>query len=740
MKNFTEIYRIFTRNFLIYMSPEGMDYRAPLQELIDRDKKPGDKKTKVETNAEKKDLIKGNKFAEKRKDVKDLIKKIDLDANPDKKTQKELDLEKEVNEHSDKQFDLLEHNYRLAVKELGSDEENEKGGIREAEDILYKSTDRFISKIEVHILKENANKGNPEAKALMIEQFLESRGIQAKGMGKHLVEALGSKLNLDDCKTEKAIEEKLEKILDNKDVLMQAVQKLINGLPKINNVTREKKDYFWNQMKDSENDGDNRLAAKFGDKNMGSATIVLAMRFHFNYETKDGREDKTKPQFIVDTTTNTVYKADSPEWKRELKRICHEELNNITNIRKQSEGLKKLGKERAGQQDELLNGKWWRTDLEVHKLGRLKDNPLLADVLRTSTDYQEATTREFNENSKKLAIGAERILSLAANLANRDSRPALEALASTLNPDKARDGNFMNALADLIKMIGEALSGKDPKYAKDTLGEMKTDIEAGKNPAAEQAKAKDIYKKIIEQAKPPISPDRLFTYYLNPTSATTNVFFTAEGSKIDKTEGQLIADKYKNERAPIIKKYLENQLGISALVIKTSDKGWALSFKLKDEPKGFYVKAVGNQLEVTNAETSKKQEVKNDFTALAQAFKYKESVVAQPKTTPPAPEKKEFKNTQYADKEGVLKNVGNKVKIQDVLSAKDFEEVTIKIDKPRQGFKKGAEIKVKQSGDTFVIAEGKNKEKRFLIYNGDKITDVKPKQTAAEAEPKKSKA
>ncbi len=99
-------------------------------------------------------------------------------------------------------------------------------------------------------------------------------------------------------------------------VLKESVGDMQKDLPKVE-YTAEKSAYFHKLFDATMKDGDNRLTKVFGsgEKNetRNLAASVLAKRFHIDWMSTDGKEDKTKPARIVDMTTLTVYKPDSAE-------------------------------------------------------------------------------------------------------------------------------------------------------------------------------------------------------------------------------------------------------------------------------------------------------------------------------------------------------------------------------------------------------------------------------------------
>jgi hypothetical protein len=555
------------------MAFEGMDYKVPLKELINRPKEPKGKEGTLDLDSANKDFIAGNKFDERKAAAKDLIKKIDFDANPGKKTDKELNLEKEVERHVEGQFNALERNYALAVNKLGGDREKKKGGIVEAEDILSGSVDRFIVSMERDIFKENVRQGSVEARGVIIEEFLEKKGIQVKGMGKYLAEASRDTLQVGNAGSKEELYKMFEQILDNKVVLQSAITKMVEELPKTDNQNKkgEREKYFKDQFEASKPQGDNRLTGVMGDNNWGWAASVLAMRFDITFDTKDTK----KPLFIVDTTTNKVYGADSQEWKEELKRICNEELNNSDKIQRQSEGLTKLKKEKDSQHDELVKGTWG-LDWEVHKLGRLKDNPLLTDVLRTTIAYNEGMNRDITDTTDRLGNRSEKVK-------NPRTREALNGVISSLTPENVRNAGLIGSLAELIKMIEAVLCGKNPT---EYLTQAQKDIEAKKNPMKEKKDTEEFFDNALNKADPGPTLDDL----INPLR--TNDYFKNKAiimPEFGASKADELVSRYPKKRAEMVTKYLADKLGVDGISIKPTDNGYTLGVRQKDNTKTYEI-------------------------------------------------------------------------------------------------------------------------------------------------------
>lgn len=731
MKNLKEIYREFKTNLLVYMSPE-----TPTQTDMPTIKYEGMETlgVTVEKDVEKATLD-GTRFAQKREKAQELINKINLDANPELKTQAEKDLEKRLTDHNTNQFRLLEHNYNLAKNHLGENWKKEQSPMKEAEVILEKSTDNFIRKLEMHIFKENVANGNEESCGQIIEQILHSKGIDLRGIGKFIVKGMGESFfrsEFKNLKTKEDIVKKLEELLsgeEGKKRLAEAIKQMEASLPKIE-YTVEKSDYFHTLFEKTKKDGDNRLTKVFGEKkeNKDYAAGVLAKRFHIEWTKKEGKTDFSKPEYLVDVTTNKVYKPDTEEFMDKLRSICHNELGDPEDMTKHDKALGKIEGERKAKFKELKEGKrgiasWF--DKQVKTLDDLRKNPLLAEVLQMTTEYQRQTNGDIEAASGRLQR-------LSQDSADSSVGRALDRLTATLTPEKARAAGIVGDLVELIKMIEELFGKKD---AAAGLQRIEADIAAGRNPVEKQRqetenrnKAIEQYKKLLDKGKPTLNE-------------LVNIFTDSKAAeKYFRDKGMQNADKYTEERTGIIKTYFENQLGVSDLKItKTSDGGYLFDFKSGTEKKSFYVKEVaGNKLEIAAFLTpSKKITIDNNLAALAGAFK---PVVAQPEAAPQAPAKKEYKGKKFVDNNGVLKDIGPKIKIQDVLSTKDFEGATIKIDKPRQDFQKGAEVAVKQSGDTFVINMPGRKPVRLHVFDGDKITEVTPKPTVVAKVEKGKKA
>ena len=718
MKFNKETYRNFEKNLWVYMSPEAppvMDYQKDLSK-IDRGVRDVRKAGKDE------ELLKGQEFNDKRKEAEEKIKKIDLDAKPETKTDEERKLEDKLIAHNKEQFNVLEHNYRRAVLDLGESRKNENSGIVKAEVLLYQHTNKYLSELEVHIFQKSVEKGNLEARGMMIEQFLENKGIALKGIGKYLAEALGdTKLSqLKNCKTKEEIYKKMEEFIDDKAVLKKMVERMEKDLPKFE-ITDTKKKYFMNLIDSSDKDGKNRLAKNFGDNNKGYVSQVLAMRFSINFaKTTDNKDDITKPQSITDLATNTTYKPDSPEWKDKLRSLCHDEMKDFDDIKKNDEGLHKLKYKQESTYKELKDGTAG-PDWEVHKLSRLKDNPLLTDVLRTTTAYQEAMTRDVNDASTRLKSRAE-------SEKNSTTKEALNRLAKTMTPEKAREAGLMGSLAKLLQMIHEALGGKNPKSSLDQIHQ---DIEANKNPVEMKNKVMKMYEAILKNPK---SQPKL-AQLLDP--AETDDFFKTEALKQGLGSMEL-ASRYPEERVQMVKDYLMKNLGVDGLGVRLVENKYVLAVK-KGNLRSYIIEKGADGYTIQRGQEKPQKLAPFTLDAL-------KKIIAMP-DKPATPAKAEVAEKTDVDcvKEALGKMITNKLHGTSALG-KLIKDLGVKDIYNRKTFNKlgktGAERQnaLESARVTFIIQKMNEKEpKKFIALLIEKSADFKTNFEEAKKQPQVAK-
>lgn len=470
MKPLKDTFRDFTKSLLVYLDAPSMDYEGvEIGDAVKAKENEGDT------------LLKGEHFQSKRKKVESIIKTINLDANTEVRTQAEKNLEESLMDHNTTQFDLLEHNYETALNKLGEGGEE----IKKVEQMLRGKVDEFIQKMDAHVLKENVEKGNDDAKGEIVDRYIASKGIAfqgLKGLGKYIVKGNETLLGDIQGESQEEIFQALDKVLNNEQVLENAIKEMKKDLPNFE-ATSDEKDYFKDQFtKDKDKKREDRLNRFFGENNEEKATETLAKRFHIEFK----KGPKKEPEYVVDLTTNKVYQAGT-EWDKKLLEVC-QSIKNKEEITRHDQGIDNLAIEQKAKADELENGVWYRADDEVRGISDLADNSVLISMLRTTNGYIEKANQELTPTLQDIQ-----------KLANPITRPEvgtqLDTIVSTLNPEYVRQNGLIGQLKELLEMIRVAVTGSDTE----TLTRINNDLKEKRNPV-ESKKRREFYTAKLEKA------------------------------------------------------------------------------------------------------------------------------------------------------------------------------------------------------------------------------------------------
>jgi len=506
-----------------------------------------------------------------------------------------------------------------------------------------------------------------------------------------------------------------EQLTDDKNIMKEAMKDLAESVPQIR-ATSEETSFVRNIL-----EGNKEFEMYFGEAYMDQAVDVIAKQLEIVF---DG---KGKPVAYVNMLSG---RSDRPNLNHTkvneagMKEVILKYAKEIK-AKNKPEALDEYQDELTDREDAvndrisfLTEGHYWNgvTGEAIDEIADLeKGRPTELVSLLTDTK-QFRGLNEMNEAFKNVEGAAEL-------LANNADNPAVMGIARSA----ASSGLDGSALADLFKLISDLLTGK--LWNNDVAKEIKEDLDAGKNPVEKAEKSRMAFAPMLIDA--PLGT--LLTIHKEPGKKE---HLTALAEKAKVTLPETISGIQQQVLKDMVENRIKGEFGADALTFKEHKSGdLAGSTELvvtRGEDKFTIIR------KPDGVTTFQKNEEAVETISKEQATlaKLREKVTGE-KAVEAVAEK--LPKNEYIENGILKKSVIDNVHIEQVLKddGLPIETAEIKTEKGKRKLRahkgpriKGGEtIKVERRGKTFVMTEGRGKNKRLYVYPGDEIVSINRKKT-----------
>lgn len=620
MKIDKELFRNFYLKLRTYFSgpdaPDAIDMSAVI-ESVEAD---------VETveSAEATEALDDQKFQSIEDKALKLLDKIAHNAKEGQEGLTEKKLSGELKTQIEEQFKLLESQYQQALDELGAS--NPK--LRELQTAMHKAATEFMDRVETHIMQKNLEMGNTESLTNVVENYFKGKKFRTRGFAKYLLEGnpeLAEEIKgLSTLGSKEEFHEALGELLDDEDVLENAVRKMAESLPRFDE-NEEEKNYFKGLIDASADKGKDKLSYQFGTDNIDDATTTLSKRFHIQFLA--GSND---PEYIVDLVDgNKLYKPGG-SWEAKLKSICHS-FKGEKPFQREEEKIQTQKEQKEEMVDELLSGTAGDTfaglisfglidtDMELEDLASLKNNIKLQKLINMTGEHAEAINGDLNRDINQLK--------LIAKSAKGIGSERLRGI-SGMNAERVRSiPGLLASLRAIIRM----LSGKVDSGKRELAKDIDKGIERGENPVDGMKLSKKEYMDFLNAKKPTI--DSLLPALSSNTPILYAAIFTTNEDPANFDREQ--ANKYSSQGKEAVHAYLKETLGFDQLASVTKDlknpDTYILNVVKGGNLKQFSIKKMeGDKLQITDLDDKNNpQTIENSMVALKTAMAKQPEAVAK---------------------------------------------------------------------------------------------------------------